>query len=170
MFKIVGSAFVMLSVMMLSYHPLYRLKVRIKMLNDFIHDFQYMHRELSTNLCSLPEIIDLLCKYSGESTNNIYQTLKSEISEQGITVFYESWPIIISPYKIILTPNEYESLIQICNVLGQYILEEQILIIQNTIDILDDGCSSTKEEYREKEKLYWGLGTSIGLILVILLI
>jgi len=170
MFKAVGAVFVMISILLLSYHPLYRLKLRIKLLNDFIHDFQFMHYELSTNLCSVPELIDILCENSGLSTNNIYQSLKSSVSAQGVTVFYENWPTLLSQYKMIFNPNEYESIVHICDVLGKYILEEQITTIHNAIHILQDGYSSAKEDYREKGKLYWGIGTSIGLVLVILLV
>lgn len=170
MIKMVGAVMIIFSVMTLSAIPLCHHKHRMRVLRDFLHDFRFIHTEMKSNLSSVPDLMDHLRVKGGETTKSAYRSVYEKIATHGAALFQEDWCCIMMQYRIYLTSEEYGLLLNIGDILGKYILEEQLSALNNLIRLFEESFAKEKEIFPEKKKINLGIGTSLGIILVILLI
>ena len=170
MFKLLGSMIIMFSSVTLSMISLYQHQYRIIVLRDFLQDFRFLHNELSSNLSSVPELMAFLSQKGGKTTKNAYQNIYKGLTVHAVALFQEDWLHNMKQYRKYLSSEEYNLLITIGYVLGKYILEEQLAALNNCTRLFEESLSIEKNIYPEKKKLCLGIGTSIGTLLVILLI
>ena len=69
-----------------------------------------------------------------------------------------------------LTKQEEDALLSLGDVLGAYILEDQMQEIDTAITMFQNGILDTKGFLKEQGKLYLGTSLSIGLILVVVML
>lgn len=169
MLKLIGAFIIVFSSLVLSAVPLFAIKQKIIILQEFIHDFHYMHIELQTNLSSVPCLLEFLSEKGGVSTRKIYQSLKTSLLSHPIALFSEYWTKAFACFGAILSPEAIQSITHLGNILGRYTLEEQLSEIERCITCLEEECSREKINYIAKQKLYIGVGGTIAMITVILL-
>ena len=170
MIKLIGAIIILFSVVVLSIIPLYYTQYRMRILRDFLQDFRLLHNELTSNLSSVPELIEFLSQKGGHTTRPAYISIHEELNMHAVALFHDDWCRSMKRYTKYLSSEEYNQLLTIGDILGKYILEEQLSAINNSICLFEESLSKEKSIYPEKKKLNLGIGTSLGMILVILLI
>lgn len=168
--KILGALVILSSTIALSLIPFYHRRYRIRLLQDFLRDFRFVHNELRSNLSSVPDLMDFLRRNGGESTREVYAIIFEMINTHGTALFHDDWCSGMKRYSRYLSSEEYDLLINVGNMLGRYILEEQLSALNHLIESFEESLSTEKLIFSEKNRLDIGIGTSLGIILVILLI
>lgn len=170
MIKITGALLIMSSVIALSIIPLYHHSYRIRLLQDFLMDFRFIHNEMRTNLSSVPDLMKFLCRKGGKITGEAYKKIYEMICAHGAAKFQDDWCSVMKSYSKYLSSDEYDHLTNIGNILGKYILEEQLSALSHLIELFEKSLSEEKLILSEKKRIDLGIGASLGIILVILLI
>ena len=82
----------------------------------------------------------------------------------------EAWEQAVQKSETNLTKEDIHILLMLSKMLGQTDLEGQISQIEITENFLEKQITEAEQEKNKNEKLYRKLGTTIGLIIVIVLI
>lgn len=82
----------------------------------------------------------------------------------------EAWENAVQKSDTNLTKEDIQVLLMLSKMLGQTDLEGQISQIEITENFLEKQITEAEQEKNKNEKLYRKLGTTIGLIIVIILI
>lgn len=169
MIKFLGALSIFSSVLLFIYRPAAAMKKRMNLLFALSQAFHRISSELETNLTALPELLRLMNDSALPAVQPIFSCVSATIQQQGAAVFQFAWKQALKPYRTQLEEQEFQSLLQLGNVLGCYLAEDQITAIGQCIQILDEGYRATRSQFCETQRVYVGVGASIGISVVILL-
>jgi len=170
MCKLIGIVLTFLSVFIFVYRPIYNQKQRISFLFSMIQFLKGVNNELRTNLSSISELLTISRTAYGESVQSLISCVLEDVNEQGAAAFKDSWKRNIRCYDKLLSIYEIELLSHLGDVLGRYILEEQVMAVDSVIYALEAGYQSELSECKASESFRVRLGVVVGAGLVILLI
>lgn len=162
--KLFGAMLIIFCGLLLGCTPLLKLVQRKQMLGEMMHSLSKMKSELCTASPSLPQLM-----YRMRDHGQMFTYLSSEMEEKGPMAFYDAWHYCVER-ELCLTGEEKNTLHSLGDALGRYVLEEQVAAIEGTIPVLREGYVQTKEQMREVGRLYIGMGLSLSVMLVIVLV
>ena len=82
----------------------------------------------------------------------------------------EAWEKTLLDVQTNLTKEDIHVVLMLSKMLGQTDIEGQVSQIEVTQEFLENQIEQAQEEKNKNEKLYSRLGTTIGLVIVIILI
>ena len=115
----------------------------------------------------IPEIFEEIEKNTEENIARIFRLARSKMLNKSAEV---AWKEAIEEAQNNLNKEDKQALSMLSKMLGQTDVEGQISQIEITQNFLGVQIKQALEEKQKNEKLYSRLGTTIGLIIVIILI
>ena len=170
MTKLVGSIVLIGSTILIFYHPVFILQSRITLLKNLIFMLNQIKRELQTYLWSISDMMNHLLALKNIYFEQFIGSVNKEIIEKGAAEFPKKWKENVLQFFPILSKEEQVAIAQLGDVLGRYTLNEQITVLEKTICILEESLCSACDYYHSKSHYSLGIGTSVGLIVAILLL
>lgn len=164
MHKLFGAIMIIFCGLLLSCTPLLKLMERKRLLSELTSILEKLHSELCTSAPALPQLMERV-----GTEHPIVGSIVSEMQENGPISFYDAWHKSIDR-EVYLTEEERNSLHGLGDVLGRYVLEEQLTAIARTLEVLREGYLSAKLQLAEVSRLYIGTGLSLSAMLVIILL
>ena len=170
MYKLLGAILLLSSALCCGACPIiYKMK-RIRALSNLTSALFRMRMEMHAAAPSIPILIQIMCENSYGEPRDFFASIWSSMEEHGAMAFYSTWNIKAKEMFWMLTKQEEDALIKLGDVLGAYILEDQVQEIDTAITIFQNGILDTKGFLKEQGKLYLGTSLSIGLILVVVML
>ena len=159
MFKIIGSVLIVLSCTAFGVEKSRELSIHRKELEELQRLFVFIQKKLEYIKIPFEE---LFATMESEWLLSVSKELKSFSKK----TFYEVWTSSIDSYfqKTFLTKSELEELKQIGKQIGQP-EAIRLYLIQ-----LENSIQNTREEEKEKKKLYQSMGILCGIFIVLVLI
>lgn len=159
MFKIIGSVLIVLSCTAFGVEKSRELSIHRKELEELQRLFVLIQRKLEYMKMPLEELFATM-------QSNWLLSISKELKNLSQKTFYEVWTSSIDTYfqKTFLTKSEIEELKQI----GNHISKPEAIrlyLIQ-----LENSIQNTREEEKEKKKLYQSMGILCGIFIVLVLI
>lgn len=114
----------------------------------------------------IPDIFEEISKNTGKSISNIFIVAKKNMENDNAG---NSWEKAIEQVDLNLNNNDKKILKTLSKLLGKTDAEGQISQIDITQNFLESQIKEAQEEKQKNEKLYYRLGTTIGLAIVIIL-
>lgn len=115
----------------------------------------------------IPEIFEEISNNSNRNISNIFKSSRENMENLSAE---EAWIKAIEESKNNLTKEDKNTLKMLSKLLGQTDVNGQISQIEITENFLETQIKQAQEEKQKNEKLYIRLGTTIGLVIVIILI
>ena len=115
----------------------------------------------------IPEIFEEISNNSNRNISNIFKSSRENMENLSAE---EAWIKAIEESKNNLTKEDKNTLKMLSKLLGQTDVNGQIIQIEITENFLETQIKQAQEEKQKNEKLYIRLGTTIGLVIVIILI
>ena len=115
----------------------------------------------------IPEIFEEISNNSNRNIANIFKSSRENMENLSAE---EAWIKAIEESKNNLTKEDKNTLKMLSKLLGQTDVNGQISQIEITENFLETQIKQAQEEKQKNEKLYIRLGTTIGLVIVIILI
>ena len=115
----------------------------------------------------IPEIFEEISNNSNLNIANIFKSSRENMENLSAE---EAWIKAIEESKNNLTKEDKNTLKMLSKLLGQTDVNGQISQIEITENFLETQIKQAQEEKQKNEKLYIRLGTTIGLVIVIILI
>ena len=115
----------------------------------------------------IPEIFEEISNNSNRNISNIFKSSRENMENLSAE---EAWIKAIEKSKNNLTKEDKNTLKMLSKLLGQTDVNGQISQIEITENFLETQIKQAQEEKQKNEKLYIRLGTTIGLVIVIILI
>ena len=115
----------------------------------------------------IPEIFEEISNNSNRNIANIFKSSRENMENLSAE---EAWIKAIEESKNNLTKEDKNTLKMLSKLLGQTDVNGQISQIEITENFLETQIKQAQEEKQKNEKLYMRLGTTIGLVIVIILI
>ena len=170
MIKLFGAVIVFSSCLLLCISPIYRKNQRIHFLHDIISLLHVMEQELNTNMLTLAELIESCIEKSSAPLRNSMERIQEEIAQNGAAYLNDCWIKEMVNYTHYLQWEEQNELNRLGNILGQYLITDQMNALHNTISCLENGYKIAKDELKNYTKVSCGMGIAIGLMVVIVLL
>lgn len=164
MIRVIGAMLIIACGLLFGCSPLLKGMERKRVLSELMCGLSKMKSELCTAAPSLPQLI-LRIHDDGWR----FADISAEMTEKGAMEFYNAWHGCVDNTHC-LTQEERSSLHGLGDALGRYVLEEQVAAIERTVPVLGKGYARTKEQLREVGRLYIGVGLSLSVMLVIVLL
>ena len=101
---------------------------------------------------------------------NISNIFTKTVEKMENTTAGEAWEKTLLDEQTNLTKEDIHVLLMLSKMLGQTDMEGQVSQIEVTQEFLNEQIKQAQEEKNKNEKLYSRLGTTIGLVIVIILI
>ena len=114
----------------------------------------------------IPEIFEEIHKNANKNIGKIFKTAKENMQKDSASI---SWEKSIEEINCNLNNEDKNVLKILSKLLGQTDIEGQISQIEITQNFLENQIKEAQEEKQKNEKLYYRLGTTIGLAIVIIL-
>ena len=115
----------------------------------------------------IPEIFKEISIQTKENIGKIFENAGKNMKDMSAG---EAWEQAVQKSETNLTKEDIHILLMLSKMLGQTDLEGQISQIEITENFLEKQITEAEQEKNKNEKLYRKLGTTIGLIIVIVLI
>ena len=115
----------------------------------------------------IPEIFEEIANNSNPNISQIFKSSKEKMENLSAE---EAWIEAIEESQNNLTKEDKNTLKMLSKLLGQTDVTGQISQIEITENFLETQIKQAQEEKQKNEKLYIRLGTTIGLVIVIILI
>ena len=146
-----------------------RYKERVDELEEIKNAIQIFKTKIKYTYDPIPEIFTDISK---NSRNNIGQIFKSAVEKMKNKSAGIAWEEALDENKenTNLKEEDIEILKRLSKLLGMIDAEGQISQIEITNQFLEEQIVIAREEKQKNQKLYQKLGTTMGLVIVILLI
>lgn len=167
MFKYIGALLIFTSSALIGFKSSLIPLKRHKNLYKISNCFNTMKNEIRYSSDYIDEILKKVSKINNFAF--IFKTTASFEKSIPVSVRWEKAVLTDSPL-LNLKKEDSEILIMFGHELGMTDREGQLKIIDNLLSNLDTLITDAKEEYDKKSKLQKGLGISLGLFAIIILI
>ena len=167
MFKYIGALLIFTSSALIGFNSSLIPLKRYKNLYKISNCFNTMKNEIRYSSDYIDEILKKVSKINDFSF--IFNTTASIDKTISIAARWEKAVLTDSP-QLNLKKEDSEILIMFGHELGMTDREGQLKIIDNLLSNLRTSITDAKEEYDKKSKLQKGLGISLGLFAIIILI
>lgn len=142
-------------------------KYRVKELEEIKNALNIFKSKIKFTYEPIPEIFEEIAKSSNQNIGNIFKMAKEQMKEKTAEI---AWKEAISNSENNLNSEDKQALSLLSKMLGQTDVDGQISQIEITQNFLGVQIKQALEEKQKNEKLYSRLGTTIGLVIVIILI
>ena len=114
----------------------------------------------------IPEIFQEMSENINKNISNIFIKAKNKMQNKSASI---AWEEALDESNTNLTKEDIYVLKSLSKLLGQTDIEGQTSQIEITQKFLETQIKQAEEEKKKNEKLYLKLGTTIGLVIVIIL-
>lgn len=139
---------------------------RLNELEEIKNGLNIFESKIKFTYDPIPEIFEEISKRLSLNVSNIFITAKEKMKEISAS---KAWEDAIDETDCNFSKEDKKVLKTLSKLLGQTDTEGQISQIQITQNFLDTQIKEALEEKKKNEKLYSKLGTTIGLVMVIIL-
>ena len=140
---------------------------RLEELEELRNSLDILKTKIKFTYEPLPEIFDEISKISKKNVAQIFKTAKENMNSENAGI---AWNQAIESNQNNLNDEDKEVLKMMSKMLGQTDVEGQISQIEITEKFLDTKIQEAQIEKQKNEKLYTKLGTTVGLVIVLILI
>lgn len=142
-------------------------KYRVKELEEMKNALNIFKSKIKFTYEPIPEIFEEIEKSSNKNIGNIFKVARERMKEETAEI---AWKESINNSENNLNSEDKQALSLLSKMLGQTDVDGQISQIEITQNFLGVQIKQALEEKQKNEKLYSKLGTTIGLVIVIILI
>ena len=140
---------------------------RLEELEELRNSLDILKTKIKFTYEPLPEIFDEISKISKKNVAQIFKTAKENMNSENAGI---AWNQAVELNQNNLKDEDKEILKMMSKMLGQTDVEGQISQIEITEKFLDTKIQDAQIEKQKNEKLYTKLGTTVGLVIVLILI
>ena len=140
---------------------------RLEELEELRNSLDILKTKIKFTYEPLPEIFDEISKISKKNVAQIFKTAKENMNSENAGI---AWNRAVELNQNNLKDEDKEILKMMSKMLGQTDVEGQISQIEITEKFLDTKIQEAQIEKQKNEKLYTKLGTTVGLVIVLILI
>ena len=140
---------------------------RLEELEELRNSLDILKTKIKFTYEPLPEIFDEISKISKKNVAQIFKTAKENMNSENAGI---AWNQAVELNQNNLKDEDKEILKMMSKMLGQTDVEGQISQIEITEKFLDTKIQEAQIEKQKNEKLYTKLGTTVGLVIVLILI
>ena len=140
---------------------------RLEELEELRNSLDIFKTKIKFTYEPLPEIFEQISKISSKNVSQIFKIAKENMKNINAGM---AWSEAIESNQNYLKNEDKEILKMLSKMLGQTDAEGQISQIEITENFLDTKIKEAQIEKQKNEKLYTKLGTTIGLVIVLILI
>lgn len=140
---------------------------RLEELEELRNSLNILKTKIKFTYEPLPEIFEEISKVSKNNVSQIFKDAKENLRNDNAGI---AWKQAVEQNQNNLKDEDKEILKMMSKMLGQTDVEGQISQIEITEKFLDTKIKDAQIEKQKNEKLYTKLGTTIGLVIVLILI
>lgn len=140
---------------------------RVEELEDMKNALNIFKAKIKFTYEPIPEIFDEIAKNANPNIAQIFIAAREKMANLSAE---EAWQVAISESQTNLNKEDLHTIQMLSKMLGQTDVEGQVSQIEVTESFLETQIKQAQEEKMKNEKLYNRLGTTIGLVIVIILI
>ena len=159
--------FVFMSASMIGKYLAKRYVYRLEELEELRNSLEILKTKIKFTYEPLPEIFEQISKITSKNVSQIFKIAKENMKNKNAGM---AWNQAIEVNQNYLKNEDKEVLKMMSKMLGQTDAEGQISQIEITEKFLDTKINDAQIEKQKNEKLYTKLGTTIGLVIVLILI
>ena len=143
---------------------------QIKCLQQICTSLAILRGELEAKCQPLPDVFRELCSRSGRETFRFFSFVSAGFALLEERSFFEIWQEGVLTCLSQLSREEKNELIPLGSVLGRYDLPHQSAAIQRAISRLQEELDRQEKVCQKEKKLYLGIPTAMGILLIIMLL
>ena len=170
MMKIVGSLMLLCGCTGIGLQQVKKMDKRVRTIQSMICGLEVMERELSFRVPLLEEILLAAVRSTEGVTRDFFSFCREELSKNQDKPFVEIWNSAVREQLIYLKESDLDAILALGDILGRYDCEGQQLAIGRAHSALEQVLSSALAERSSRGKVYRVLSTTVGALLVILLL
>ena len=170
MIKIIGIAMVVAAgIGFGSISPLC-LRHRLVVMEQMLSDLTRMRHELNSEHLSVPELMELMLSFAGNETLALYRNVHHAMHLNGVACFTDVWQRSVEAELVALQSTEREAIGALGEILGQYLLEDQLTAIDTVCGKLRESISSLKTIAENKMRVSLSFAVAVSLMVAVLLL
>lgn len=139
---------------------------RLEELEEIRNAFNVLKSKIKFTYEPIPEIFNEISQNTSKNISNIFVQAKEKMINMTAS---DAWKKAIDSSETNLKEEDKRILKTLSKLLGQTDIEGQISQIEITEQFLETQIKEAYDEKQKNEKLYTRLGTTIGLVIVIIL-
>jgi stage III sporulation protein AB len=139
---------------------------RLEELEEIKNSLNIIKSKIKFTYEPIPEIFEEISSNTSKNISNIFVLAKEKMSKKTAS---EAWEEAVENTETNLKNEDIRVVKTLSKLLGQTDVEGQISQIEITEQFLETQIKEAYEEKQKNEKLYTRLGTTIGLVIVIIL-
>lgn len=167
--KLLGCGMIMTACFMAALQYISSKKRSINDLKDVSLALSELGAELSASLLPLPTAVDKLKSRALGTARIFYENVSDKMNEIGTKEFSRLWQTAAEESLATLRKSELDAVCRLGSVLGRYGIEEQEREIEKCIAELDASRKRETDKLRHDAKMYVGLASCFGILLMIIL-
>ena len=140
--------------------------IRVKELEEMKNALNMLQSKIKFTYEPIPEIFSEIVQNSSKSIGQVFQLAKEKMKLKTANI---AWEEAVEESINTFTKQDKYVLKTLSKLLGQTDVDGQISQIEVTQKFLETQIEEAQEEKEKNEKLYNKLGTTIGLVIVIIL-
>lgn len=140
---------------------------RLEELEEIKNSLNILKTKIKFTYEPLPEIFEEISNNTNYNISQIFKIAKNKMKNNSANI---AWEQSVNESVNNLNQEDKKALLTLSKLLGQTDIKGQISQIELTQTFLNKQISQAIEEKKKNEKLYSKLGTTVGLMIVIILI
>lgn len=143
-----------------------RYVMRVKELEEMKNALSVFQSKIKFTYEPIPEVFEEIAKTTSKSVGQVFYLAKEKMKKNTANM---AWEQAIDESENNLTKEDKQVLKTLSKLLGQTDIEGQNSQIEITQNFLETQRKEAQQQREKNEKLYSKLGTTIGLVIVIIL-
>lgn len=143
-----------------------RYVMRVKELEEMKNALSVFQSKIKFTYEPIPEVFEEIAKITSKSVGQVFYLAKEKMKKNTANM---AWEQAIDESENNLTKEDKQVLKTLSKLLGQTDIEGQNSQIEITQNFLETQRKEAQQQREKNEKLYSKLGTTIGLVIVIIL-
>ena len=170
MMKIVGSLMLLCGCTGIGLQQVKKMDKRVRTIQSMLCALDVMERELSFRVPLLEEMLLAAARSTEGTTREFFSFCRNELNKNRDKSFAEIWSRATGEQLVFLKKSDLDLILALGDILGRYDCEGQQLAIGRVRSALEQVLSTALAERNSRGKVYRVLGTTVGALLVILLL